>query len=197
MANFEKAYSVTDKHEGGYQNLKKDSGNMNSRGEYVGTNFGIAAKTYEKHIGRVPSVSDMVNMPKATAKEIYKSKYWYAPRLDKIKSQAIANQLYDTNVNGGMINVLKRVGIESGSVLSNKVIAKINNSDAVKLNNNIVEARVARYKTLKSYNAFGKTWLERAKSFLIDKETIKWGASIALLAGAIALAYYYQKKYNN
>jgi lysozyme family protein len=98
MALFEPAFALTLKNEGGYQNNPKDKGNFNSRGENVGTNFGISAPTLERYLGRVPSVADVKGLTKAVAADIYLKFYWNENYLGTIIDQDTANQLFDIDV---------------------------------------------------------------------------------------------------
>lgn len=95
--------------EGGYQNLVEDSGNYNSLGQRVGTNYGIAAKTYEQWIGRPPSVADMKAITKNEALAIMKAWYWDKVSGDKIHNQSIAEMIADHAVNAGVSRAGKMV----------------------------------------------------------------------------------------
>lgn len=101
MANFEIAYQLTAGHEGGYQNHPNDTGNYNSAGQNVGTNWGINAQVYEAHIGHPPTEADMRSMSRSVAKQIYRAKYWDSIRGDQIADQQLANIWYDGRVNHG------------------------------------------------------------------------------------------------
>ncbi len=109
MADFKKAAAVTLNLEGGYQNLKKDSGNYNSKGQLVGTNKGISAKTYEKWIKRVPTVADMKAITKETALEIYRQWYWKPIGVEALKDQQLATFIFDYAINGGGSDALAGV----------------------------------------------------------------------------------------
>ena len=76
--------------EGGYQKLSSDPGNYNSKGELVGTNFGVSAKAYESWINRPPTEEDIRSITKELATYIFKVWYWDAVRASEIHSQAVA-----------------------------------------------------------------------------------------------------------
>lgn len=88
MANFKDAFNKTIGHEGGYVNDPHDNG-----GE---TKFGISEKSY-------PNL-DIKNLTLERAKYIYYTDYWRTPRvnLDEL-SQAIAEEVFDTSVNMGVV----------------------------------------------------------------------------------------------
>lgn len=101
MANYEISYTRTAANEGGYQANPSDSGNYNSAGQLVGTNWGISAKVYEDWIGHPPTASEMMNMPKSTAKAIFKAKFWNKIQGDQLPNQYVADILFDGVVNHG------------------------------------------------------------------------------------------------
>lgn len=85
MALFELALAKTLVYEGGYINDPDDSG-----GE---TNFGISKRQY-------PNLA-IKNLTRAKASVIYRQDYWF-PLYDQIKSQDIADELFDFGVNAGV-----------------------------------------------------------------------------------------------
>ncbi|MEM6378816.1 MAG: glycosyl hydrolase 108 family protein, partial [Bacteroidota bacterium] len=101
MADFQKAFNIVIGHEGGYQRHPSDTGNYNSIGQLVGTNYGISAKVYESWINRPPSQSDMENLPLQDAIQIYFSLFWSRMQGNSIHNQPIANILFDGVVNHG------------------------------------------------------------------------------------------------
>ncbi|KKK77044.1 hypothetical protein LCGC14_2857570, partial [marine sediment metagenome] len=85
MADFTIASDKTLAFEGGYHD---------GTGDYGGeTKYGIAKKFY-------PNV-DIKNLTIDAARAIYKRDYWDKLMLDKITSQSVANELFDTAANMG------------------------------------------------------------------------------------------------
>lgn len=110
MADFEIAYKRTLKFEGGYVNNPNDSG-----GE---TYKGISRKNNPKWAGWaiVDSYKNKSNFPKnlnsdtklqQLVKECYRDNYWKPVWGDKIKNQAVADDVYDTAVNMGVGTSIK------------------------------------------------------------------------------------------
>jgi lysozyme family protein len=89
VANFEKAVEKVLDLEKGYVNNPNDHG-----GE---TNWGIAKSTAQAYGYR----GAMKDLKREEAIAIYKQGYWDALRLDKVKNQLIAENLFDVRVNGG------------------------------------------------------------------------------------------------
>lgn len=188
MAQFEIAYNITARWEGGYQNHPNDTGNYNSRGELVGTNWGISAPVYEDWIDRPPTAADMRNMSEATAKQIYRAKFWNAIQGDRINSQDVANILYDGRVNHGRTGVKlmqKVLQLPQDGILGPITLAAINAAEPGQLFNRYKQAREDFYKQLAAnnpaYQVFLTGWLNRIRSF-------DFTGAVAMFAGANALA---------
>jgi lysozyme family protein len=108
MANFEIAYRITMKVEAGYANDPTDTG-----GE---TFAGVSRNANPKWTGwpvidAIKRVTDRKNYDKAMfadadlmgmVRRLYKQNYWDVNRLDEVKDQAIADELFDTGVNCGV-----------------------------------------------------------------------------------------------
>lgn len=187
MARFEQAYQLVALAEGGYQNYAEDTGNYNSRGQLVGTNWGINAQVYEKHLGRPPSVADMQNMPKATAIQIYKARYWDRIKGNSINNQAVANVLFDGHVNHGNwgIQMMQEVlGVAKDSVVGPITLNAINSADPGRLIQAYVQRRERAYRWLAANRAgqskFLRGWLNRLQKFITDQPVAALGAGIGL-----------------
>lgn len=133
MADFEIAYQRTARFEGGYTADPDDNGNWTGgakgKGVLVGTNFGITAPELMSAIKRVPTVSDMKNIPTDLVKKIYRNNYWNPIKGDEINDQNIANELYDSAVN---------MGVGTAIILSKRALGLPENTvmDYVNLLNN-------------------------------------------------------------
>ncbi len=105
MADFHKAYKLTREFEGGYSNNPADAG-----GE---TYKGIARNRQSRWKGWkiVDQLRRQANFPKnldgnqelqGLVHEMYKKEYWDSMKLDDVKDQPIANEMFDTGVNMGI-----------------------------------------------------------------------------------------------
>lgn len=115
MADFERAFAKVVANEGGYVNNPNDKG-----GE---TYMGICRKNYSKNYmwtiidvikNRVGNVVKYINEECKKNKElliqvksIYKINYWNKLNLNEIKSQTIANMMFDDAVNRGLVAAIK------------------------------------------------------------------------------------------
>jgi len=88
VANFDNAINKTLLHEGG----AKFTSDPNDRGG--DTKFGISQRAYPE--------LDIKNLTEEKAKQIYKRDYWNKVNADKIDSQLIAENIFDTAVNMGV-----------------------------------------------------------------------------------------------
>lgn len=178
MADFEPIYRFTNLAEGGYQKMPEDSANYNSRGELVGTNHGIGAKTYEGYLGRVATEADMRSMSKATAKLIFKRNFWDPIQGDKIPSQAVAQVIFQEFIGSGyegLRRVRKMINKVAGKKVLSEVAANFVNvpnfiSILKSLNanelyqaiaNNAIDTRFAIVKNSPSKSKFLTGWMNR------------------------------------
>ena len=172
MANFNSFISHITSAEGGYQKIASDTGNYNSRGELVGTNHGISAKTFERVYGYPPSKQDMLNLTKAVALNIFKRLYWNKIKGDSIKSQAVAETFADHAINSGvktatrlMQYALQALGfnVTVDGVVGDKTLTAINSADPGKLFREYNDRRRIYYSGLKNFTRWGKIWFNRIR----------------------------------
>jgi len=151
-AAFQKAYNFTMQHEGGYVNHAKDPG-----GE---TKYGITKASYPNE--------DIANLTKERAAELYKRDYW-----NRIKAadmpEPIAMLAFDMAVNhgvGGAAKMIQQVvGAKADGLVGSKTLAKIKqvyNQNPVALIDGIVEKRRQFFRSLSTYDTFGRGWDARA-----------------------------------
>ena len=99
--------------EGGYQNLKTDSGNFINGKNCGGTNFGITCRDH-------PGV-DVKSLTKDSAAKIYEKNEWAEIRGAEIKSPYISYKLLDLAVN---------MGSQTAVILLEKTINELNGTAA-------------------------------------------------------------------
>lgn len=178
MASFSLFIPILQKVEGGYQNLSNDSGNYNSLGQRVGTNYGISAKFYEDIIKRPPTVADMKAITKDYAKQLYKKYFWDDVQGDYLINQSVANIIADGAVNGGeepigkivqriLNNTFNKNLLVDGDI--GPVTAKaINSVDQKVLFDKIKQGRIDYYNAIGG--SFLNSWLTRLKSFVYQEK---------------------------
>lgn len=208
MANYNDFQDTVAALEGGFQNKASDPGNFNSRGENVGTNFGISAPVYEKWIGRVPTIYDMKAITKTVAEEIFKTNYWNRLSASFIKNQSIAENLVDHGINAGVgtaAKIMQRVLNESfgknlriDGAIGPITLAAINNVNPVELFQKYSQARIEYYKNIGNRDWLA-IWKRRVQSiankFGIDiKKKVVATSSVLVTLSLIGLAIFLVKK---
>ncbi|WP_299116876.1 glycoside hydrolase family 108 protein [uncultured Winogradskyella sp.] len=184
MSNFLSFLPLLTAVEGGYQKDPDDSGNYNSLGQLVGTNYGISAPVYEDYLNRYPTESDMRNMKKSTADSIYKSLYWDKVKASQILSQPVANLLVDFAVNSGVPTAVKKLqdllnykfskNLAVDGIIGPLSLNAINSVDSKTLFNEFKEVRKQFYKNIAvgSQAKFLSGWLKRLEKFVFEKKTL-------------------------
>lgn len=95
---FEKAYNKLKEPEGGYtdgKNQVKDEP----------TNMGIKQSTMDNYAAQHPESnmpSDVKDLTRAQAREIYKNEYWDNTKIPQIENDRIRNAVFDMNVMGAV-----------------------------------------------------------------------------------------------
>lgn len=136
MASFENYIDTLIKHEGGWSNHKFDAGKE--------TNLGITIATwqrygYDKDGDQDIDVDDLKVITIEDAAKVYKPKFWDRVGGDHIKSQAVANIVFDHAVNAGVsragkmvqaiLNTTFRKGLSIDGIIGPKTIAALNSVD--------------------------------------------------------------------
>lgn len=131
MADFLKAYKITNKFEGGWNHVKGDRGGETYCG--IARNFFpkwegwkiVDSKKPLKHnaIIKDETLNDLVHL-------FYKAEFWDKIKGDSIISQLKANQLYDMAVNAGVSNAIKlsqkTLGITESGKMDKITLEKLN-----------------------------------------------------------------------
>lgn len=194
MASFDLAYNLVARAEGGYQNLRSDAANQNSRGEWVGTNWGIIPATYERATGRVPSESDMRSLTKEQAKEMFRQLFWTTIKGDQIPDQQLANIFFDGHVNHGTwgIQLMQRtLGVIADGVFGPLSLAALTSRHPEDLFNAYKETRRLAYEDLLRRrpwmeNPWRRVWENRLNTF---NYVSAGSASLASLMAVATVAY--------
>jgi lysozyme family protein len=104
LANFNEAYNITLKHEGGYVNDPTDVGGETYKGvsrRYHPSWSGWTIVDGYKNKPGFPNSAYGDKQLEEMVKSFYKSNFWDVNILDQFKSQNIADEMFDTGVNMG------------------------------------------------------------------------------------------------
>lgn len=159
MSNFDNCLDVVLKHEGGFVNHPKDPGGM--------TNLGITKKVYEAWMKKPVTEEQMRALTKQMVYPIYKAKYWDLMKCDSMP-KGIDLMLFDFGVNAGQQRAIAKlqaaVGSYADGLIGPKTIAAVNQvEDKVALIKEYEQLRYDFYKSLSTYQHFGRGWDRRTK----------------------------------
>jgi len=179
-ADIEKAFPRVFRDEGGFQQDKADSANY-VNGQLIGTNRGVSALAYYDYFKRVPTVQDMRNLTEATARQIYKAKYWDKIQGDALKNQSVAELIFQyvigSGVGGGLSSVRKVVNAtagkkimqEAGTPLTGKEAELINGLNQKTLHHNLIQKRLQVFRDIVARSPekakFLKGWTARTMRY--------------------------------
>jgi lysozyme family protein len=110
MADFDKAYSITLGHEGGYSNDPYDVGGETYKGvsrSYYPDWAGWTIIDKAKSDPKFPNCLQGNNKLDVLIKQFYKENYWNLFWGDQLPNQEVANELFDTGVNMGVGRAVK------------------------------------------------------------------------------------------
>jgi lysozyme family protein len=149
MAEFGPAVAKTIRHEGGaaVTDDPTDKGGL--------TKYGISQRAY-------PSV-DIRNLTEEDAKEIYRRDYWDKVGGNEIRSQAVAETLFDFAVNAGAktsVRICQDVlDLPADGVVGGVTIRRLNEADAVHFIAAFALGKIARYVAICRKNPEQKKFL--------------------------------------
>lgn len=154
--DFDKAFDRLIGHEGGYSNHPADPG-----GE---TMWGVTARVARANGYTGP----MKDMPRSTAKSIYRKLYWDAVKADQLP-ETVRFDVFDGAVNSGVSQSAKwlqrAAGVVDDGVIGPKTIA------AASAVGPVITARYNGHRlefmaSLPTWSSFGKGWARRIASNL-------------------------------
>lgn len=168
---FDKALAVLLKHEGGYVNHPRDPGGM--------TNLGVTRRVWEQWVGRTVSESDMRSLTPAMVGPLYRKRYWEKVHADELPG-GLALMVFDFGVNAGPRRAIrylqKTVGTFADGLYGpvtrkavEKYVATNGEGMAIRV---YAEARRNYYRSLPTFDAFGRGWLKRVKE--VEREAVEW-----------------------
>lgn len=150
--NFDQAFDILLRHEGGFSDHAADPGGK--------TRFGIT----EAVAREVGYRGDMHELPLSLAKRIYKGSYWDAVRAEELP-EAIRYAVFDAAVNSGprqAIRWLQRAaGVKDDGIIGPKTLAAVRTADPERLLRLVLAQRLRFMTGLPNWTAFGRGWARR------------------------------------
>lgn len=155
--NFDAAFDLLLKHEGGYSDHASDPGGR--------TRFGIT----EAVARQAGYKGDMRELPLDLAKRIYKDRYWDAVKAEQLPP-AVRYVVFDAAVNSGPGQAAKwlqrALGVADDGVIGPRTLAAANaaNPDALKMR--MLGQRLRFMAGLSNWPAFSRGWAIRIASLM-------------------------------
>jgi lysozyme family protein len=155
-SNFERAFPLTLKHEGGYVDHPKDPGGA--------TNLGVTIGTLSDWLGRKATKAEVKALTPAKVKPIYRKNYWDAIGGDRMEP-GFDYACYDFAVNSGPARAIRYSKDIKGASPEARIKA-------------LCAARLTFLKGLSTWPTFGKGWARRVAD--VEREALKMAAAVPL-----------------
>lgn len=172
--NFDAALKHLLKSEGGFTDDPRDPGNKLPDGRAGCTMLGVTQASWESFIGKRTTKEKMRQLTPADVAPIYRKKYWDAVRGDDLPS-GLDYLLFDFAVNAGpgrAIKVMQQsLNVTADGVIGRITMKAIKDAEPQDLIEKFSEAKTEYYRSLKTFETFGKGWLNRVaevKGFASD-----------------------------
>ena len=159
--NFDKCLEMLLSHEGGFVNHPEDPGGI--------TNLGVTKKVYDEWTGSESTEQEMRDLTPEDVAPIYKKNYW-----DRVKGDSLPSGLdwacFDWAVNSGSGRpakaVQRAVGATQDGAIGPQTLGLIMEKDPEEIINYVYGVRQYFYKSLKTFETFGRGWTRRNKETL-------------------------------
>lgn len=153
---YSKAIAQVFEDEGGYTNESTDPGGP--------TNWGITIADARMYWKPNATASDVRNMPKSVAEDIYRKHYADPIQYDSLPA-GVDYAVLDYGINSGTgrsVRVLQKLlGLEADGKIGPITINKAKEADPVKLINAIYDERLEFLKKLHHWPTYGRGWTAR------------------------------------
>ena len=150
--DFDQAFDILLRHEGGFSDHPSDPGGK--------TRFGIT----EAVAREVGYRGDMRDLPVGLAKRIYKERYWDAVRADALP-EAVRYAVFDAAVNSGprqaILWLQRAVGVKADGIIGPKTLAAVRTADPEQVLRRMLSARLRFMTDLPTWPSFGRGWARR------------------------------------
>jgi len=160
MSDFKECLDLVLKSEGGFVNHPSDPGGM--------TNLGVTKKVWEDFVGHPVSEADMRALTPEKVAPLYEQKYW-RPTYCEVLPRGLSLLIFSMGINAGPGRGVKllqsSIGCVADGVIGPRTMELIKSADVTDLIQKYSNARRDYYKSLKTFDVFGKGWLAR-----VDRE---------------------------
>jgi lysozyme family protein len=164
QSNWKQAFEQMLASEGGFTDDERDPGNKLPDGRKGSTMLGVTQFNWEQHIGHQVTHEQMRKLTPADVEPLYKKKYWDAVRADELPS-GIDYLVFDMGVNAGPGRSIKllqsAVGVPADGGLGPITMKAVLTADPVELIEKFSAEKEAFYRSLNTFETYGKGWLNR------------------------------------
>ena len=166
-SNWKKSFEMMLASEGGYVNHPSDPGGM--------TNLGVTKRVWEEWTGRESNEAEMRALTPELVEPLYKNRFWDACRCDEMPS-GIDYLVFDFAVNAGPSRSAKilqtAVGVDADGVIGPVTLAAVNAQDSDWLIEQFSQAKEDFYRSLGTFETFGKGWLNRIEQVKVKSTSM-------------------------
>jgi lysozyme family protein len=155
-SNWQQAFEQMLASEGGYVNHPSDPGGM--------TNLGVTKRVWEEWVGRESNEKEMRSLTPEMVAPLYKRKFWDACKCDELPT-GVDYLVFDFAVNAGPGRSAKilqtAVGVPADGGIGPITLAAVKAQDPTELIQKFSDAKEDFYRSLITFETFGKGWLNR------------------------------------
>jgi len=175
LNNWDKSFNMVIAHEGGFTNDERDPGNKLPDGRKGSTMLGCTQANWEKYIGHEVTQDDMKALKKEDVKPLYKRDYWDAVRGDDLPA-GVDYAVFDFAINAGPAAarkmIQKALGVTADGAIGPATMKAIQEADGKDLLNKFSHSKEAFYKSLPTFQTYGKGWLKRVADVQTSASTM-------------------------
>lgn len=169
---FDRSLRALLRHEGGYVDHPRDPGGATNLGITLGT-----AKAYRLDLdgdGDVDKDDVRLLTPKAAA-PVYRQGYWLKAACDRLPA-GVDYMIFDLAVNSGTDRakryLQRAAGVAEDGQIGPKTLAAVAKLNPARLVERLSEIREAFYRSLPTFETFGKGWMRRLNE--VEAKALEW-----------------------
>jgi lysozyme family protein len=166
-SNWKQAFEQMLASEGGYVNHPADPGGR--------TNLGVTQRVWEEWVGRESNEKEMRALTPEMVEPLYKRKFWDACKCDELPT-GVDYLVFDFAVNAGPGRSAKilqtAVGVPADGGIGPITLAAVKAQDPTALIQKFSDAKEDFYRSLNTFETFGKGWLNRVAAVKIKASSM-------------------------
>jgi len=165
--NWQKAFEQMLASEGGYVHHPSDPGGR--------TNLGVTQRVWEEWVGRESNEKEMRSLTPEMVEPLYKRKFWDAVRGNELPA-GISYLIFDFAVNAGVGRSIKTlqsaIGVTPDGGFGPMTMAAVQAIDPVELIEKFSQGKEDFYRSLNTFETFGKGWLNRVAAVKVKATSL-------------------------